>query len=182
LDDAFLNGVGGIEPEGIRSSPALITVAKETAQAADTIVWSNIVKMWARLWPGGQNNAIWVANGNTIPQLYEMNQAIGTAGVPVFQPASQPAATLFGRPILFTEKLPKLGDAGDILLVDPTQYAIGMRVGISLAISQHLYFDSDELAFRLRVRLDAKSLWDTALTPAEATETISPFVQLAERS
>ena len=182
LDDGFLNGNGGNEPEGIRNSPALISVAKETGQAADTIVWSNIVKMWARLWPGGQGNAIWVANGNVIPSLYEMNMAIGTAGVPVFLPASQPAATLFGRPILFTEKLPKLGDEGDILLVDPMSYAIGMRVGVSLMISPHVFFDSDELAFRLRTRVDGKSLWDKALTPAEATETISPFIQLAERA
>ena len=182
LDDAFLNGVGGNQPEGIRNSPALITVTAESGQAADTIVWENIVNMWARLWPGGQNNAIWIANGNTIPQLYQMNLAIGTAGVPVFLPASQPAATLFGRPILFTEKLPKLGDAGDILLVDPKQYAIGMRVGVSLMISPHVYFTSDELAFRLRMRVDGKSLWDKALTPAEATETISPFVQLAARA
>ena len=40
-------------------------------------------------------------------------------GVSVFEPASQPTATLFGRPILFTEKLPTLGTQGDILLIDP---------------------------------------------------------------
>ena len=182
LDDAFLNGPGGNQPEGIRNSPAIISVAKETAQAANTIVWQSIVNMWARLWPGGQNSSIWIANGNTIPQLYLMSQAVGTAGVPVFEPASQPAATLFGRPIFFTEKLPTLGTVGDILLVDPKQYAIGMRVGVSLLISPHVYFTTDELAFRLRTRVEGKSLWDKVLTPAEATETLSPFVQLATRA
>ncbi len=179
LDDAFLNGTGGNQPEGIRNSPAIITVDAEGGQSANTIVWENIVNMWARLWPGGQNNSIWIANGNCIPQLYLMNQAVGTAGVPVFQPASQPAATMFGRPIFFTEKLPTVGD---ILLVDPKQYAIGMRVGVSLLISPHVYFTTDELAFRLRTRVEGKSLWDKVLTPAEATETLSPFVQLATRA
>ena len=112
LDDAFLNGEGGSKPEGIRNSPAIVSQAKETGQAAATIVWENIVGMWARMWAGSRSNSIWVANGDAIPQLYTMNQAVGTAGVPVFQPASQPAATLFGRPILFTEKLPTLGTAG----------------------------------------------------------------------
>ena len=182
LDDAFLNGEGGSKPEGIRNSPAIVTQAKETGQAAATIVWENVVGMWSRLWASSRNNSIWVANGDVIPQLYLMNIAVGTAGVPVFQPASQPAATLFGRPILFTEKLPTLGTAGDILLVDPMMYAVGIRAEVDLRISPDVYFTTDELAFRLRVRIDGKSLWDKALTPANGTNTVSPFVQLATRS
>ena len=84
-------------------------------------------------------------------------------GVPVFEPASQPTATLFGRPILFAEKLPTLGTQGDILLIDPMMYTVGLRAGITFAISPHLYFNTNELAFRLRVRVDGKSLWDKVL-------------------
>ena len=102
-------------------------------------------------------------------------------GVSVFEPASQPTATLFGRPILFTEKLPTLGTQGDILLIDPMMSAVGLRAGITLVILPHLYFNSDELAFRLRVRVDGKSLWGKVLTPKNGA-TVSPFVQLATRA
>lgn len=49
-------------------------------------------------------------------------------------------------------------------------------------ISPHAYFTSDELAFRLRVRVDGKSLWEDAVTPANGANTLSPFVALQTRS
>ena len=37
-DDAFINGIGGGQPVGILNADALVTVSKETGQAATTIV------------------------------------------------------------------------------------------------------------------------------------------------
>jgi len=67
-------------------------------------------------------------------------------------------------------------------LYDLTQYAVGLRADIALMISPHAYFTSDELAFRLRVRVDGKSLWDSAITPAKGANTLSPFVTLQSRA
>ena len=131
-------------------------------------------------------NAVGIANHDTIPQLHQMSQAVGTGGVPVFMPANQavgpPFQTLFGRPILFSEKTPTLGTAGDIILADLSQCAIRMRVDVSLTVSLHVYFTSDEFAFRLRVRVDGRGLRGSAVTPANGSNTLSPFVQLATRS
>ena len=186
LDNAFLNGDGVTEPEGILNSPALVTQDKEVGQTANTIAWENIIKMWSRMWPRGQNQSVWIANNDVVPQLYVMSQAIGTSGVPVYMPANAgagaPFQTLMGRPILFSEKVPTLGTVGDIGLYDLTQYAIGMRAQVSLMISPHVYFTTDELAFRLRVRVDGKSLWEDAVTPANGANTLSPFVVLATRA
>ena len=188
LDNSFLNGNGTTQPQGLldTSNPALVTVAKESGQSANTILFQNIVAMWSRLWPRGHANAVWVANHDTIPQLYQMSQAVGTAGVPVYMPANgaagTPFASLFGRPLFFSEKVPTLGTKGDIGLYDLTQYAVGIRAEIALMISPHVYFSSDELAFRLRVRVDGKSLWDSAITPAKGANSLSPFVVLATRS
>jgi len=188
LDNAFLNGNGTTQPQGLldTSNPALVTVAKESGQSANTILFENIVAMWSRLWPRGHSNAVWIANHDIIPQLYMMSQAIGTAGVPVYMPANgaagTPFASLFGRPLLFSEKVPTLGTAGDVGLYDLSQYALGIRAEIALMISPHVYFSSDELAFRLRVRVDGKSLWDSAITPAKGANTLSPFVTLATRA
>lgn len=50
-DDAFFNGNGVAKPKGILNDPAIVTVAKETNQPADTIVTENLNKMYARLHP-----------------------------------------------------------------------------------------------------------------------------------
>ena len=186
MDNAFLNGDGVKQPEGLLNSPALVTQDKETGQTAATVVWENIINMWSRMWPRGQGKAVWIANHDIIPQLYAMSQAVGTGGVPVYMPANHgagaPFQTLMGRPILFSEKVPTLGTVGDIGLFDLSQYAIGMRAQVSLMISPHVYFTTDELAFRLRVRVDGKSLWEDAVTPANGANTLSPFVVLATRA
>jgi HK97 family phage major capsid protein len=69
LDSAFLNGVGVGEPEGVINAPATVIVAKETGQAAATINYENVKRMFARLHPASFKNAVWVANSTTIPQL-----------------------------------------------------------------------------------------------------------------
>jgi HK97 family phage major capsid protein len=181
IDDSLLNSNGGSEPEGLLNAPCLIAVPKETAQAAASVIYENIVNMWSRMFPPSRNNSIWVANSDVIPQLFTMSQTVGTGGVPVFEPASQPAATLFGRPIIFTEKLPSLGTEGDIMLLDLSQYAVGLRADVKLMISPSVYFTTDELAFRLTMRIDGKSLWDRVLTPTNGP-TLSPFVALATRA
>ena len=49
VGDAIVEGTGGGQPQGILSSGALLTVAKESGQAAATLVKENIDKMYSRL-------------------------------------------------------------------------------------------------------------------------------------
>ena len=48
--------------------------------------------------------------------------------------------SMLTRPLLFTEKLPALGDEGDILLADFSQYALGQRAGMGIEKSRHAGF------------------------------------------
>ncbi len=50
-DIAFMTETGVGTPEGFINSPASVQVAKESGQATGTIVWENIVKMYARMLP-----------------------------------------------------------------------------------------------------------------------------------
>ena len=47
-EDAIYEGDGSGKPLGILNAPALVSVAKESGQAAATIVSKNLSKMWAR--------------------------------------------------------------------------------------------------------------------------------------
>lgn len=85
LDGAFLTGNGASKPLGVLNAGCTISVAKETGQAAATINYTNIAKMFARLHPSSYPTAVWVCNSTAIPQLLQLSVAIGTAGshVPV---------------------------------------------------------------------------------------------------
>lgn len=177
--DEKINGSGAGMPEGIMSSPALISVAKEAGQAADTITYNNILAMRARCW--GYDNAVWVANHDALPTLAKMSFVVGVGGSAVFVPNTNPA-TLLGRPLYFSEYVATVGDTGDILLVNPTQYLEGTYQPLQSAESVHVRFVEHERAFKFWIRNDGKCWWRAALTPKNSTATLSPFVKLDARA
>ncbi len=186
-DHDFLRGTGVNMALGAfaAGNPSLIPVAIEAGQAADTILWQNIVNMWSRLYPAGHAKAIWIANINTFPQLAGMAMAVGAGGVPVWMPAGGvsglPYATLMGRPLIFTEKMETLGDLYDIGLADFSQYIIGEKGGVRFASSMHVAFVNDEQCFRFVLRYDGQPWWLSTLTPLNGA-TLSPFITLAVRA
>lgn len=186
IGDALINGTGAGLPLGVLNATALISVSKETGQAAATLVFENILKMWARMYAPSRANSVWYINQDVEPQLYSLSQAIGTGGVPVYLPpgglSQGPYGTLFGRPVVPTEFNATLGTVGDIILADYSQYASMTKGGVKSATSMHLRFDYDEVAFKWSFRMDAQPLWQSALTPFKGSNTQSPFIALATRA
>jgi HK97 family phage major capsid protein len=86
---------------------------------------------------------------------------------------------ILGYEYLVTEKVPTLGTTGDIGLYDLSYYGIGDRSELRMDISPHLYFQTDETAFRFVERVDGHSLVDNTFTPYNGGATLSPFVQLS---
>lgn len=179
--DERLNGTGVGEFLGINNSPALVSVTKETGQAADTLVYENIIKMRSRCWRYG--DAIWLANHDTIPQLMLMNQAVGTGGQVVWQPSAveDHPDILLGRPIIFTEYTKTLGDKGDIVLGNWTQFLEGTFQPLQSAESIHVRFIEHERTFKFWLRNAGTPWWSAALTPKNSTNTLSPFVVVNAR-
>ena len=186
IGDGIINGDGVGKISGILQSNALVTVDKETAQSATTFIYENLIKMWARMWPASKKNAVFLLNSDVIPELYTMNFAIGTSGAGVYTPeggaSGKPYSTLFARPLYFTEFNPTLGQVGDVLLIDPTQYIIIEKGGVQSATSIHVSFTSDQVCIRLISRINGQSLWANALTPFKGSDTQSPFVAVETRS
>ncbi len=108
--------------------------------------------------------------------------AIGTAGVhiPVLSDASG-RWTMLGKEVIFTEKTAALGTVGDLMLVDPTEYCVGIRSGIALEKSGHLGFQTDTSHVRAIIRLDGQPKSGSVVTPRTG-DTTSPFVALQTRS
>lgn len=187
LDDAIIRGSGAGQPLGILNAGCLVTVAKEAGQAADTVVWENIVNMYARLFAQSRPNAVWLINQQVEPQLMKMAMSVGTGGVPVYMPAGgasqSPYATLFGRPVIAIEQCSALGDVGDIIFGDFGGYILAEKGGIESAMSIHVKFDYDESVFRFVMRVDGQPVRASALTPYKGGSgaTLSHFVTLAAR-
>jgi HK97 family phage major capsid protein len=176
-----IRGTGVGEMEGVLTSPALISVTKETGQAADTIVYENIKKMYARCW--GRGRAVWIYNDDCLVQLMSLVQVVGVGGIPVWQPSATVGepATLMGLPAFSSEHCSTLGDAGDIMLVNWAEYLEGTYQPMKSDESMHVRFLYNEGTFRFTMRTDGRCWWRTALTPKNSAVTLSPIVALAAR-
>jgi len=182
-NDAIVEGSGVGKPRGYKSSPAMVTVAKESGQANDTIVTANVDKMYNRCFARSRQNATWMVNQDCEPELF--NLAFGGDSSPVYMPpggiADVPNGRLRGRPVRVIEYADTLGDLGDISLVDLKSYAVGIRGAVDSAMSMHLRFDYGENAWRFRFEIDGQPWPVKPLTAFKGTTTYSPFVNLAAR-
>lgn len=183
-DEAILFGNGAGVPLGALIGAAVVTQDKESGQTAATFNITNAAKMIARLLPGSYGRAVWLVNNDVLPQLFTMT----LGNVPVYLPASEgakanPFGTLLGRPVIVTQHAKSVGTQGDVSLVDLGSYqAITSQAGIQTAESMHLYFDADAIAFRATFRVDGQPKLAAAVSPANGSNTLSPFVQLQTRS
>ncbi len=184
-DAAFLAGSGVGEPLGILTAgnTARVNVAAEGGQAADTIVWENIVKMYARMLPASLSRAVWVASIDTFPELATMALSVGTGGSAIWlnNGVEGPPMTILGRPVIFTEKAALKGDLGDISFVDFGMYLIGDRQVMSAMSSPHYKFGNDQTAYKIVQRVDGRPWVESAITPKNGGDTLSPIVKLAAR-
>lgn len=192
IQDAIINGTGVGMPQGVLNSDCLVSVAKDTStspiQPADTIRYKNIVDMYSRLYAPSRANSIWLINQDVEPSLQVMDfDPTATSKTPVYLPANgaagQPYASLMGRPVVPIEACQTLGDKGDIILADLSQYMSVVKTGgIRQDVSIHLWFDYDTAAYRFIMRLGGQPWWASAITPANGSNTRSCFVTLDERA
>ncbi len=185
-DVAFVRGTGVGEPLGFlhAGNTSQVSVAKETGQGAATLVWENIVKMYARMLPTSLGSAVWIANIDTFPELATMALSVGTGGGPIWLTDGTTGSpmSILGRPVIFTEKVDTLGTAGDLNFVDLSYYLIGDRQQMSAMTSEHFRFSTDTTAYRIIQRVDGRPWLKSAITPHKGTKTLSPFVKLDTRA
>lgn len=183
-DVAFISGSGVGEPLGFLNADAMVSVAKESGQAADTIVWENIVKAYSRMLPSSLGRAVWVCHIDTFPELATMALSVGTGGSAIWlnNGAVGPPVSILGRPVIFTEKASTVGDAGDVNFVDFGYYLVGDRQAMSAMSSPHFKFANNQTAFRVVQRVDGKPWLQSAITPQTGSNTLSAFVNIADRA
>jgi HK97 family phage major capsid protein len=176
-DYAFLQGNGVGKPMGMLKCNANLTV---TRQNGGTFTFQDAAKMVSRLLPSSLNNAIWVIHPYALQPLVQLADSSGRiVWVPNIGGAQDKIpGTLFGRPVLVSEKVPTLGSQGDVNLLDPSLYVIGDRMQIEVAASQHVNFLKNQMTWRVVERLDGQPWMDKVVTLQDASSTVSPFISL----
>lgn len=188
ISNSLIRGTGAGQPLGIVNSPAIVTVAKENAQTADTINATNVLKMFSRMPITSRNSAIWLIHPDAEVQLPLMT--IGN--MPVYVPpgglSGSQYGTLLGRPVIPHQVCETVGDLGDIFFVDFQQYLSLTKTGggrdangYKADVSMHLWFDQDLVAYKFTLRIGGQPWWSTYTTPRDGTSYMSPYIQLEAR-
>ncbi len=181
IDDAILSGSGAGQPLGILNAGSLVKVDKEPGQT-EKITVENLVKMWARLWSRSRANSVWYINPEIEPLLYTLTVGDKPVYIPAGGLSEAPYGTLFGRPVVPLEQCSAIGEVGDIILADFSQYVLIDKGGINATSSIHVRFLYDENVFRFIYRVDGQPVWNKALQPYKGSASVSPFVALAKRN
>lgn len=185
-NESILFGAGNGIPVGCMNAGAIVTVAKESGQATQTLAPQNLAKMIARLPPGSFTNAVWIVNNDVLPALFTLS----LGNFPIYLPTGlsvggiqvSPYGTLLGRPVFVSQHANTFSSQGDVLLVDLSYYqTITKAGGLQTATSMHLYFDADLTAFRTTFRMDGQSKIANPIAPAKGSNSLSPYIQLGAR-
>ena len=145
-------------PTGFLGNSGTVVVDKDTSQAAGTFSYSNLLNLYSRF-VGDPANAIWIYNRQLIPQIMTM-AVMRPGGIFISRRAvwpTKPWGTLLGIAAMPWRSLPSgPGDSGDIALCDfQPGISPSPRAALQMAMSIHLYFDTNQLAYRWIFRMDA---------------------------
>lgn len=174
---AFIQGTGAGQPLGVINANATISVARATAS---TVGYTDIVNMVESLLPSSK--AIWMITQNAMSNIIQMNGPTGNASY-VWLPTVQGGApgTLFGYPVVWTDKQPSVGTAGDVLLVDWSKYLVGDRQASTVSSTPFgPRWTYDQTSWRLVHRVDGQPWLSAPFTYSDGSTQVSPFVKLSD--
>lgn len=173
-DYEALQGDGVKEMLGVVNAPCTISVSRDTATDFKFV---DAVTMLSKALLSGMDNLEWHINQSVMPKLMQM---IDGASNYIWQPNARNGQPdmLLGHRINWTEKLPALGTAGDVVLGDFSWFVLADREGFELDVSDDFKFQSHMVAFKATERNYGAPWLDTAITLADGSTSVSPFVKL----
>ena len=174
----FIRGTGAGEPLGVLNAPATIAAARSSDGSTDDgIKAADIATLEERLLPESDPFAVYHIHPGLRGDLINM----ADSSIRYWQQdlSKRSPMTLMGRPVYVNEHCSAPGQPGDIILADWRFYLVADRQAMSFAASEHEQFSRNQTVLRCVSRLDGQPWLSTALTPAEGTDTLSPFVTLA---
>ena len=172
--------------ENVINNAGTTIIAKESGQAADTVVGKNFLKMRNALLSTSRRNAIWTMHPDVAAELPEMYLSGAHTDKFIYMPEdgiySSGYDRLFGREIIESDYCSALGDKGDVLYWNPLEYIEIFKGGVETAASIHVAFDTAQQAFRAITYANGMCKYDQGITLVNSTVARSSYVTLADRA
>jgi HK97 family phage major capsid protein len=181
LEACIVAGTGVGKPLGMVPGSGAVQVTKETGQAAATILYENVVKMYNRAID--KQKSVWCMHPDCHEQLDFMEFPIGVGGVPVYLGASRQGtlSSLKGRPIVESDHCSALGTVGDINFVDFNDYMMIFKGGLQQDYSIHVQFLTAQNCFRFIFYANGMPKRSSSLTIKNSSNARSSCVKLQTR-
>jgi len=129
--------------------------------------------------PSGRG--VWVVSQSAMSQMIQLN---GPSGHPsyIWQANARDGmpSTILGMPVIWSEKMPRLGNRGDILLADFNYYLVGDRQATTVESTKFDRWQYDQTSWRVVHRVDGQPWLSAPLTLQDGVSQISPFVILGD--
>jgi HK97 family phage major capsid protein len=172
-DFAFIQGNGAGQPLGFLNAPCTLATSRDSD---NHIVYADLVNMQQHFLPSAAKG-IWLISISAFAQIMMMET---TTGFPIWaNTVAGGPNTLLGRPYIVTEKMPVLGQVGDIALIDPTYYLIGDRQATTVEATQYDKWNEFKTSWRVMHRVDGEPWLEAPITLQDNSTQVSPFVVLA---
>jgi HK97 family phage major capsid protein len=154
LEFAMLQGVVS-GPTGAIVAPSTVTVSKGTT-ASNAISVANVESMWEAIGEDNSDRCVWHANKQTIAFLDSLSVS-GQFPTAIYMPAGTspvgtPYGTIFGKPLIPSKFAAKLGNPGDLIAVDWSDYVMSYLAPKPDALSVSFYIDAIDPTFRRGIR------------------------------
>jgi len=177
-DYTFIQGTGAGQPLGVINAGATITVNRA---AANAIGYADLANMMENFLPSGRG--VWVITQSAMADLIQLSGPTGNASY-VWQPNAREGVPgyLLGMPVIWSEKCPRIGTAGDVILADWLYYLIGDRQATTVESTKFDRWRWDETSWRVVHRVDGQPWLSAPLTYQDGTTQVSPFVILGDPS
>jgi HK97 family phage major capsid protein len=177
-DFTFLQGTGAGQPLGVINAGATITVARA---AQNAIGFADLANMMENFLPSARG--VWIITQSAMADLIQMN---GPAANPsyIWMPSARDGVPgyLLGLPVIWSEKVPRIGTAGDVVLADWRYYLIGDRQATTIESTKFDYWRYDETSWRVVHRVDGQPWLSQPLYYYDGTTRVSPFVILGDKT
>ena len=172
--------------DNVIANPGTTVIAKESSQAAASVVGKNFLKMRNALISTSRANAIWTMHPDVAAELPEMYLSGAHTDKFIYMPENGISVAgydrLFGREIIESDYCSALGTQGDVLYWNPFEYLEIFKGGVETASSIHVAFDTAQMAFRAISYVNGMCKYDQGITLVNSQTQRASYVTLATRA
>lgn len=174
---AILRGSGAGQPLGVITWAGTIEVTEDTD---NTFAVADMDEMVSRHLVSDGSKVAWVYHHGAYPNVAGMERGNGNAVMHNVSGAL--SKFLNGYPQFMSQHLPAQGTTGYVLLGDWSKYFLFELGGLYIEMSEHADFLNGNVVWRFGKRQDGRPIMTAAVTLADNSFTVSPFVKLKNKT